>query len=57
MRLTSAHRIRPIVAGLVVFGICVQAASVLCHRDWDTLVQTRSREQLLFQIAGGGLIH
>ena len=51
-----AKTIRPIVAGLVVLGICVQATSVLYRRDWDTLVQTRSREQLLFQIFGGGLI-
>lgn len=51
-----AKTLRPIVAGLVVFGICIQAASVLYHRDWDTLVQTRSREQLIFQIVGGGLI-
>ncbi len=51
-----AKTLRPIVAGLAVFGICVQAASLLYHRDWDTLVQTRSREQLLFQIAGGVLI-
>ncbi len=51
-----ARTVRPIVAGLVIFGICIQAAPVLYHRDWETLVQTRSREQLLFQIAGSGLI-
>jgi hypothetical protein len=51
-----ARTLRPIVAGLVVFGICIQAVPILYHRDWDILVQTRSREQLLFQIAGSSLI-
>lgn len=51
-----ARTLRPIVAGLVVFGICIQAVPILYHRDWDILVQTRSREQLLFQIARSSLI-
>ena len=51
-----ARTLRPIVAGLVVFGICIQAVPILYHRDWDILAQTRSREQLLFQIAGSSLI-
>lgn len=51
-----ARTLRPIVAGLVVFGICIQAVPILYHRDWDILVQTRSPEQLLFQIAGSSLI-
>ncbi|WP_138007369.1 hypothetical protein [Halalkalirubrum salinum] len=51
-----ARTIRPIVGGLVAFGICIQAAPVLYYHDWERSVQTRTRDQLLFQIAGGGLI-
>jgi membrane associated rhomboid family serine protease len=51
-----ARTVRPIVAGLVAFGACVQAAPLLYHRDWGTVVHARSREQLLFQIAGASFI-
>jgi len=51
-----AKTLRPRVAGLVVLGISVQAASVLYQRDWDKIVETSSHGQLLFQIAGGSLI-